>query len=558
MAHFKEVCFLLLSVSVLAETDESECPSPCSCSDQYSELVVSCGGRNLARIPAHLPPTTTWLDLKYNNITKVTSKSFKDTTQVKGINLSHNRIHKISVDAFKKLKHLDTIDLSQNLLKTISYDLFKVPIESAVRDGRRFFATLAINPWLCDCRLAWLADLFRNGSHMFSSRLVTCGAPKALKGLDVEDVPIAADISMHGCKHDGNMGFTDESKQNLRFVWVVLVAFLVANGVVYVHLLVSNGELSARLRDVEEELYSYRLSGYHGGEESHMPELGQNNDLIHNQPPVKVQRRSYRTEPREEKTVIDAPVLINARLVDGKTSNEGRLEVQMESGEWGVVCDDSWDIKDADVACRQLGYTGAVHGTEHSFFGEGSGKIWLDDVICTGSESNLGECQHNGWGKHNCRQDEAVGVVCAGTRRHHKAKFAHTQVSLLSVHILPRTEGIFTRWEKDIHEPRFGFEDGKLEILEPGKYFVYSQVEFTGDESDAGSKYSIYVGGNPYLTCMLPVYGDPPRYTCYTGGVLDLKYGDKVYIYVTTSKTCNIATDMDSTFFGAIKLSASN
>ncbi|XP_019617913.1 PREDICTED: uncharacterized protein LOC109465208 [Branchiostoma belcheri] len=341
---------------------------------------------------------------------------------------------------------------------------------------------------------------------------------------------------MHGCKHDGDMGFTDENKQNLRFVWVVLVAFLVVNGVVYVHVLVSNESLSARVRDLEEEIYSYRLSVDRGGVESHMPESERavelNNDLIHKQPPVKVQRRSYRTESREEKTVINAPVLINARLVDGKTSNEGRLEVQMKTGEWGAVCDDSWDIKDADVACRQLGYTGAVPGTEYRSFGEGSGEIWLDDVFCTGTESNLGECQHNGWGKHNCRQDEAVGVVCA--------------------------EGIFTRWNKDIHEPRFGFEDGKLEILEPGKYFVYSQVEFTGDESDAGSKYSIYVGEDPYLTCMLPVYGDPPRHTCYTGGVLDLKYGAKVYVYVTTSKTCNIGTDVDSTFFGAIKLSASN
>ncbi|XP_078701286.1 uncharacterized protein LOC144927614 [Branchiostoma floridae x Branchiostoma belcheri] len=371
---------------------------------------------------------------------------------------------------------------------------------------------------------------------------------------------------MYGCKYDGNMGFTDESKQNLRFVWVVLVAFLVVNGVVYVHVLVSNENLSARLRDVEEG-----LSVDHGGVESHMPEsesaVELNNDLIHNQPPVKVQRRSYRTEPREEKTVINAPVLINARLVDGKTSNEGRLEVQMETGEWGAVCDDSWDMKDADVACRQLGYTGAVPGTEYRSFGEGKGKIWLDDVFCTGAESNLGECKHNGWGKHNCRNDEAVGVVCAGTRRHHKAKFGHAQVSLLSVHIPARTdsrtksalitvkEGIFTQWEEDIHESRFGFEGGKLEILEPGKYFVYCQIEFAGDERDAGSKYSIYVGDNPYLTCMLPVYGDPPRYTCYTGGVLDLKYGAKVYIYVTTSKTCNIGTEADRTYFGAIKLS---
>eukprot|EP00058_Branchiostoma_floridae_P013072 XP_002598560.1 hypothetical protein BRAFLDRAFT_66951 [Branchiostoma floridae] len=114
--------------------DDPGCPSPCSCSDQYGELVVSCGGQDLARIPEHIPASVTWLDLKYNNITKVTSKSFKDITQVKGINLSHNKISKISADAFKNLKHLDNLDLSQNLLKTVSYDLFNLPIDSAIKE----------------------------------------------------------------------------------------------------------------------------------------------------------------------------------------------------------------------------------------------------------------------------------------------------------------------------------------------------------------------------------------------------------------------------------------
>ncbi|XP_078700797.1 scavenger receptor cysteine-rich domain-containing protein DMBT1-like [Branchiostoma floridae x Branchiostoma belcheri] len=119
---------------------------------------------------------------------------------------------------------------------------------------------------------------------------------------------------------------------------------------------------------------------------------------------------------------LNSNCFLNARLVGGKASNEGRLEVQRESGEWGAVCDDSWDIIDADIACRQLGYTGAVNGTEHSFFGAGSGKIWLDNVICTGTESNLAECQHNGWGKHNCRQDEAVGVVCSDHCEGHRCQ----------------------------------------------------------------------------------------------------------------------------------------
>lgn len=58
----------------------------------------------------------------------------------------------------------------------------------------------------------------------------------------------------------------------------------------------------------------------------------------------------------------------DVRLVGGAGPFEGRVEYY-NSGEWGSVCDDLWNITDAIVVCIQLGYPSAVAVSDRGAYG---------------------------------------------------------------------------------------------------------------------------------------------------------------------------------------------
>ena len=103
------------------------------------------------------------------------------------------------------------------------------------------------------------------------------------------------------------------------------------------------------------------------------------------------------------------------RLVNGvhnDTFYSGRVEVVV-NGEWGTVCDIGWDTNDASVVCRQLGYPIVQDVYYSAYFGQGSGRVWLAYLQCTGEEESLFNCGHYGIGQLYCSHYWDAGVACS-------------------------------------------------------------------------------------------------------------------------------------------------
>lgn len=116
----------------------------------------------------------------------------------------------------------------------------------------------------------------------------------------------------------------------------------------------------------------------------------------------------------DEDTWVECEEPFDLRLVGGETRCSGRLEV-LHKGMWGSVCDDGWGEEEDQVVCKQLkcGESFSPSVKVQRRFGPGVGRIWLDDVRCSGDEWSLEQCQHRFWGYHNCNHKEDVGVICS-------------------------------------------------------------------------------------------------------------------------------------------------
>lgn len=85
----------------------------------------------------------------------------------------------------------------------------------------------------------------------------------------------------------------------------------------------------------------------------------------------------------------------------------------LEHRQWGSVCDDTWDLEDSHVVCRQLNCGWAVQALPGLHFAPGRGPIHRDQVNCSGAEAYLWDCPGLP-GAGYCGHKEDAGVVCSG------------------------------------------------------------------------------------------------------------------------------------------------
>ncbi|XP_072614283.1 T-cell differentiation antigen CD6 isoform X5 [Vulpes vulpes] len=102
------------------------------------------------------------------------------------------------------------------------------------------------------------------------------------------------------------------------------------------------------------------------------------------------------------------------RLTGGSSPCAGRVEM-LEHRQWGSVCDDTWDLEDSHVVCRQLNCGWAVQALPGLHFAPGRGPIHRDQVNCSGAEAYLWDCPGLP-GAGYCGHKEDAGVVCSGSR----------------------------------------------------------------------------------------------------------------------------------------------
>ncbi|EDV19298.1 uncharacterized protein TRIADDRAFT_33784 [Trichoplax adhaerens] len=183
------------------------------------------------------------------------------------------------------------------------------------------------------------------------------------------------------------------------------------------------------------------------------------------------------------------------RMVYGYNQNaEGLIQVYHE-GLWGTICIVDFDINEANVICRQLGFQGALFARESGLSNQiGHGRIWLSKLVCKGVERSIRDCFQKQWTRRHCEHSMDVILRCTDQFPVYTALYQTTIVHLLIAHsILPVSILLISYANND--------DRGLVEIYINGSWGTICDDYFTIDVGHVLCRQLGYIGFVEYKCC---------------------------------------------------------
>ncbi|XP_043936279.1 deleted in malignant brain tumors 1 protein-like, partial [Protopterus annectens] len=106
---------------------------------------------------------------------------------------------------------------------------------------------------------------------------------------------------------------------------------------------------------------------------------------------------------------------LKLRLVNGTTDCSGRVEVH-NGLSWVSVCGTNWGMNEAKAVCAQLHCGFPLQVNSNSYFGQGSGDVFHEMVMCSGNEISLFTCDLSQPRPSDCTHANDASVICSGLR----------------------------------------------------------------------------------------------------------------------------------------------
>ncbi|ETE61159.1 Deleted in malignant brain tumors 1 protein [Ophiophagus hannah] len=105
--------------------------------------------------------------------------------------------------------------------------------------------------------------------------------------------------------------------------------------------------------------------------------------------------------------------VVYMQLVNGPNRCAGRVQVIFFANWRHEVCSEGWDIRDAQLVCKELHCGNALAALTDGSFGKGNSGPLMTKVDCSGSEYFLMSCPHE-YRPATCGNYNDAAVICSG------------------------------------------------------------------------------------------------------------------------------------------------